>query len=62
MWARCKPSCGAPIQGRKPQGVREQHCIRRPLDLLRIWHVKIGTWILEQAGIEFVWPWLVLLA
>jgi intergrase/recombinase len=44
----------AQIQGHKPQGVREQHYIRRPLDLLRMWHVKIEAWLLEQAGIEFV--------
>ena len=36
------------------QGVREQHYIRPPLDLLRKWHTKIEAWILEQAGIEFV--------
>jgi hypothetical protein len=34
--------------------VREQNYIRRPLDLLRMWHVKIEAWILAQAGIEFV--------
>lgn len=34
--------------------MREQRHIRRPLDLLRMWHVKIEAWILEQAGIEFV--------
>ena len=44
----------AQIQGHKPQGVRENNYIRRPLDLLRKWHVKIEAWILEQAGIEFV--------
>ncbi len=44
----------AQIQGHAPQGVREQHYIRRPLDLLRMWHVKIEAWILEQAGIKFV--------
>ena len=44
----------AQIQGHKPQGVREQNYIRRPLDLLRVWHVKIEEWILEQAGIKFV--------
>ncbi|MDP4028495.1 MAG: hypothetical protein Q8P42_05950 [Gallionella sp.] len=43
----------AQIQGHKPSGVREKHYIRRPLDLLRMWHVKIEAWILEQAGIEF---------
>ena len=42
------------IQGHKPQGVREQHYIRRPLDLLRMWHVKIEEWILNEAGIQFV--------
>ncbi len=44
----------AQIQGHKPQGVREKHYIRRPLDLLRMWHVKIEAWILEQAGIKFI--------
>lgn len=28
--------------------------LRRPLDLLRMWHVKIEAWILEQAGIKYV--------
>jgi hypothetical protein len=42
------------IQGHAPQGVREQNYIRRPLDLLRKWHVKIEVWMLEQAGIDFV--------
>jgi len=53
-WIEMPAGIGAQIQGHKPQGVREQHYIRRPLDLLRMWHVKIEVWILEQAGIEFV--------
>ena len=52
-WIEMPTGIGAQIQGHKPQGVREQHYIRRPLDLLRMWHVKIEAWILEQAGIEF---------
>ena len=44
----------AQIQGHAPQGVREQNYIRRPLDLLRMWHVKIEEWILDQAGVDFV--------
>lgn len=48
------PAIAAQIQGHAPQGVREQNYIRRPLDLLRMWHVKIEAWILEQAGIEFI--------
>jgi hypothetical protein len=43
----------AQIQDHALQGVREQNYIRRPLDLLRMWHIKIETWILEQAGIAF---------
>ena len=53
-WIEMPAGICAQIQGHKPQGVREQHYIRRPLDLLRKWHVKIEAWILEQAGIEFV--------
>ena len=50
-WIEMPAGIGAQIQGHKPQGVREQHYIRRPLDLLRMWHVKIEAWILEQASI-----------
>lgn len=53
-WIECPAGIAAQIQGHKPQGVREQNYIRRPLDLLRMWHVKIESWILEQAGINFV--------
>ena len=53
-WIEMPAGIGAQIQGHKPQGVREQHYIRRPLDLLRMWHVKIEAWILEQAGIQFI--------
>ena len=42
----------AQIQGHKPSATAEKHYRRRPLDLLRMWHVKIEGWILEQAGIE----------
>ncbi|SFF04624.1 hypothetical protein SAMN05428977_10457 [Nitrosomonas sp. Nm166] len=52
-WIEMPSGITAQIQGHKPQGVREQNYIRRPLDLLRVWHVKIESWILERAGIEF---------
>ncbi len=52
-WTETPAGIAAQIQGHKPQGVREQNYIRRPLDLLRMWHVKIEAWMLEQAGIEF---------
>ena len=53
-WTETPAGIAAQIQGHKPQGVREQNYIRRPLDLLRMWHIKIEAWILEQAEIEFV--------
>jgi integrase len=53
-WIEMPVGIAAQIQGHKPQGVREKNYIRRPLDLLRMWHVKIEVWILEQAGIEFI--------
>ena len=53
-WTETPAGIAAQIQGHAPQGVREQHYIRRPLDLLRMWHVKIEAWILKQAEIEFV--------
>jgi integrase len=53
-WVEVPAGIAAQIQGHAPQGVREQNYIRRPLDLLRKWHITIEAWILEQAGIEFV--------
>ena len=43
----------AQIMGHKPSATAEKHYTVRPLDMLRMWHVKIEAWILEQAGIEF---------
>lgn len=51
-WVEVPAGIAAQIQGHAPQGVREQNYIRRPLDLLRMWHIKIEAWILEQANIE----------
>lgn len=53
-WIETPTGIAAQIQGHKPQGVREKNYIRRPLDLLRMWHAKIEAWLLEQAAIKFV--------
>lgn len=53
-WVEVPGGISAQIMGHKPQGVREQNYIRRPLDLLRKWHIKIEEWILEEAGVKFV--------
>ncbi len=53
-WVETPAGIAAQIQGHKPQDVRGKHYIRRPLDLLRVWHTRIESWILEQAGVVFV--------
>lgn len=52
-WIETPAGIAAQIQGHAPQGTRETNYIHRPLDLLRMWHVKIEAWMLEQAGIKF---------
>jgi len=51
-WVECPVGIVAQIMGHKPSAIAEKHYRRRPLDLLRMWHVRIEAWILEQAGIE----------
>lgn len=51
-WIEVPGGIAAQLQGHAPQGVREQNYIRRPLDLLRMWHVRIEQWILEEAHIQ----------
>jgi len=53
-WAKTPAGISDQIKGHKPQGTRHLSHIRRPLFLLRMWHISIEAWILEQAGIEFV--------
>lgn len=51
-WVEAPAGVVAQIMGHKPSAIAEKHYRRRPLDLLRAWHIKIEGWILEQAGIE----------
>jgi integrase len=53
-WVEVPAGISAQIMGHKPSALAEKHYRRRPLDLLRKWHDKIESWILEQAGIDFV--------
>ncbi len=52
-WVEVPTGIGAQIQGHSSKGVREEHYIDRPLDLLRKWHEKIEAWILTEARIVF---------
>ena len=53
-WCEVPVGVVAQIMGHKPSATAEKHYRERPLDLLRKWHITIESWILEQAGIEFV--------
>ena len=53
-WVEVPAGIVAQLMGHKPSAIAEKHYIQRELDLLHLWHVKIESWILEQAGIEFV--------
>jgi len=52
-WTETPAGVVAQIMGQKPSAIAEKHYRRRPLDLLRMWHIKIEAWILEQAAIKF---------
>jgi len=52
-WIEMPSGISAQIMGYKPSALAEKH-YRRPLDLLRKWHVKIEAWMLEEAKIKFV--------
>jgi integrase len=52
-WVEVPAGISAQIMGHKPSALAEKHYRRRPIDLLRRWHEKIESWILEQAGIDF---------
>lgn len=52
-WCEVPVGVVAQIQGHKPSAIAEKHYRRRPLDLLRMWHDRIESWMLEQAGIGF---------
>lgn len=49
-WVECPAGVVAQIMGHKPSATAEKHYRARPLDLLRVWHEKIETWILAEAG------------
>ena len=52
-WVECPVGIVAQIQGHKPSAIAEKHYRVRPLDLLRMWHVRIEEFILECAKVEF---------
>jgi len=53
-WVECPVGIVAQIMGHKPSATVEKHYKVRPLDLLRVWHIKIEEWILNEANINYV--------
>jgi integrase len=51
-WVEVPAGVVAQIMGHKPSATAEKHYRQRPLDLLRMWHIKVEEWILNEAGIE----------
>ncbi|CAN5859257.1 integrase family protein [soil metagenome] len=52
-WVDCPVGVAAQIQGHKPSAIAEKHYRVRPIDLLRMWHERIESFILENAKVEF---------
>ena len=50
-WLEIPTGVVAQIMGHKPSATAEKHYTVRPLDLLRIHHERIESWVLEQAGV-----------
>jgi integrase len=52
-WVDAPTGLVAQIMGHKPSAIAEKHYTRRSIDFLRDWHVKIESWILTEAKIEW---------
>jgi integrase len=50
-WLEIPAGVVAQIMGHKPSATAEKHYTVRPLDLLRVHHERIETWILDQAAV-----------
>jgi integrase len=55
-WLETPAGVVAQLMGHKPSATAEKHYTVRPLDLLRVHHEKIESWILEQAGLPLDRP------
>ena len=53
-WLEIPAGVVSQIMGHKPSATAEKHYTVRPLDLLRVHHERIESWILDQAGVPFV--------
>jgi hypothetical protein len=42
--------------GHKPSATVEKHYTVRPVDLLRVHHTRLESWMLDQAGLDIDEP------
>ena len=52
-WLDIPAGVVAQLMGHKPSATAERHYTVRPLDLLRVHHERVESWILKEAGIAF---------
>jgi len=52
-WVETPAGITAQIMGHKPSSIAEKHYKQRPLDLLRVWHLRIEGWLLDKGGVTF---------
>ena len=52
-WVETPSGITAQLMGHKPSAIAEKHYKQRPLDLLRVWHERIESWLLSQGGVTF---------
>jgi integrase len=50
-WLELPVGVVAQLQGHRPSAIAEKHYKRRPIDLLRMHHQKLETWILREAKV-----------
>ena len=52
-WVKSPSGITAQIMGHKPSAIAEKHYKQRPLDLLRLWHERIESWLLAKGEVAF---------
>jgi integrase len=53
QWVEVPVGVVEQIMGHKPSAIAERHYTRRPIDMLRMWHAKIESWMLTEAKVAW---------
>jgi integrase len=52
-WVETPSGIAAQLMGHKPSAISEKHYKQRPLDLLRVWHERIESWMLIKGEVDY---------